>query len=306
MANFRLIEDSFEEISNEDFFDKLALVGHNCYQVNEKTHQDNIAFIKRLIDSKHLAMIEHFRFTFVVNKKLYYKIKDLNNKFIELTEDDKDKKLYIVSTSIRVLLEFFYNGNESEKEVATSLVLSLPEQIKELFKDYVDLSLKGEKILLVDIDTIRNAIDSKSYDKHKFVTYHIITDRGVTHELVRHRLCSFAQESTRYCNYTKDKFDNSLTFLKPLMYEENKDAYDSFYTKCTETYFKLIENGCKPDQARSVLPNSLKASIMVSANLEEWKNIFNLRTDSHAHEDIQRIMKKVKNDMIEKGYIKND
>lgn len=192
MAQFRLIEDNIEEVTSDDFFDKLATVGHNCYQVKEKTHEDNIAFIKRLIESKHLAIIEHFRYTFIVPKKVYEKAKDLNNKFIELSQVDTEKHLYIISTSIRPLLEFFYFGDEKEKELATILVLSLPLEIQQLFSEYVNLNQKKEKILLIDIQSIRNDIDEKTYDKHKFVTYHLITDRGVTHEIVRHRLCSFA------------------------------------------------------------------------------------------------------------------
>lgn len=300
MGQFRLIEDGIDEVKQDDFFDKIALVAHNCYQVKDKDHESNIAFVKRLIESKHLAMIEHYRFTFQVSKDLYRRAIEINNRFYTLTSD---KDINLLSCSIRPLLECFYREDLKEEELAKVLVNALPSDIQELFSSYYKASEVSEDARLVSIDSYKGLIPLKSYQKHKFITYHLITDRGVTHEIVRHRLCSFAQESTRYCNYTKDKFENCLTFIKPLKYDECKEIYDQFYSDCSDSYFALINSGCRLDEARSVLPNSLKASIMVSADIEEWLNIFALRCDSHAHPDIQRVTKKVREDMISKGYI---
>jgi len=126
----------------------------------------------------------------------------------------------------------------------------------------------------------------------------IITDRGVTHELVRHRLASYAQESTRYCNYSQDKFNNELTFVKPsqvLAYEGS--AAENGWLRSMEhaenSYLHLIQNNCSPQQARSVLPNSLKTEIIMKCNWRELMYIIKLRTSPAAHPDIVKVFKDI-------------
>lgn len=298
MAEFAFVEDSFEEIKTKDFYDKVAAVAHNCYQVAEKGHEANVQFISRLIQSKHLAMIEHQNFLFEINQDIYLAFLTIHNSFYHLfSYEDKEKvKHYLVSCSLRPLLEA---TDEAEKELDKVLIRALPADVKVLFADVED----GISAKVIDVETLSSDVPSDIRDGVTYVTYRLVTDRGVTHEIVRHRVCSFAQESTRYCNYTKDKFSNTILYHKPLAYEENKETYDHFFKECTETYFKLIENGCRPDQARSVLPNAVKASIMVTCNVTEWKHIFELRTDPAAHEDIRRLMIAVKEDMTKKGYL---
>lgn len=116
--------------------------------------------------------------------------------------------------------------------------------------------------------------------EHDHLSVKFIVDRGVSHELVRHRLASFAQESTRYCNYSKDKFDNEITFIKPLFFEEGSFAYATWFDACQKSehaYLSLLENGAKPEEARTVLNNSLKTEICMTANLREWRHFFKLR-----------------------------
>lgn len=118
----------------------------------------------------------------------------------------------------------------------------------------------------------------------------LLTDRGITHEIVRHRLCSFVQESTRYCNYGKDKFGKEISFIKP------SDIYDlsGWEQSCENAefqYLRMVENGVPPQAARSVLPNSLKTEIAVKANFREWRHIFRLRAISKAaHPDMRKLM----------------
>jgi len=129
--------------------------------------------------------------------------------------------------------------------------------------------------------------------EHSIMSVKFITDRGVSHEIVRHRLCSFTQESTRYCNYSKDKFDNQLTFIKPIGMED-KNRFIIWQTAMIEAekyYLMLIDNKESPQQARSVLPNSLKTEIVVTANFREWKHIFQLRAISkNAHPQMRDLM----------------
>lgn len=122
--------------------------------------------------------------------------------------------------------------------------------------------------------------------EHNIITVKFICDRGVSHELVRHRLASFAQESTRYCNYSKDKFDNEITFIKPYFWDDDSKlmkVWESAMKVSEDAYFKMLSNGATPQEARSVLPNSLKTEIFVSMNLREWVHFFTLRADKSAH-----------------------
>lgn len=130
--------------------------------------------------------------------------------------------------------------------------------------------------------------------EHEKVTVRFICDRGVTHELVRHRIASYSQESTRYCNYAQDKFGSELTFIKPCFWEEGKDDDKiALWTKTMETvektYNEMIALGARPEEARSILPNSLKTEIVVTMNMREWRHYFKLRTSAAAHPQIREI-----------------
>jgi len=128
--------------------------------------------------------------------------------------------------------------------------------------------------------------------EHQSITVRFICDRGVSHEIVRHRIASFSQESTRYCNYSKDKFDNQLTFIdiKKYMDKEQYKEWIKSIKQSEHNYLNLICLGSSPQIARSVLPNSLKTEIVVTANLREWKEIFRQRTSKAAHPQMREIM----------------
>jgi thymidylate synthase (FAD) len=121
----------------------------------------------------------------------------------------------------------------------------------------------------------------------------IICDRGVTHELVRHRLCSFSQESTRYANYAQDKFGREITVIRPYFWAEEDDRYRLWLTAmqaCEDAYLRLVDAGATAQEARSVLPNSLKTEIVTTANIREWRHIFKLRCDKAAHPQMRQVM----------------
>lgn len=141
---------------------------------------------------------------------------------------------------------------------------------------------------------IQNLLASghESVIEHEKISVRIICDRGVTHEIVRHRIASYSQESTRYCNYTKDKFGNELTFIKPCFWSEDSDRYRLWIETMQvieNSYNKMIELGAKPQEARSILPNSLKTEIIVTMNLREWRHFFKLRTSNRAHPQMREI-----------------
>lgn len=120
--------------------------------------------------------------------------------------------------------------------------------------------------------------DHEAMLEHSSLCVKFICDRGVSHELVRHRLASFAQESTRYCNYGKD---GELTFIKPCFFDDLRgDDYELWRTAISvaeDVYLTMIRNGCTPQEARSVLPNSIKTEVIMTANYREWRHFFNLR-----------------------------
>jgi thymidylate synthase (FAD) len=114
----------------------------------------------------------------------------------------------------------------------------------------------------------------------------------VSHEIVRHRIASYSQESTRYCNYSKDKFGNELTVIKPLFWEEDSEEYKIWFNNMKmieDSYNQLISMGAKPQEARSILPNSLKTEIVVTMNLREWRHFFKLRTSEKAHPQMREV-----------------
>ena len=118
--------------------------------------------------------------------------------------------------------------------------------------------------------------------EHYSFTVKFICDRGIANELVRHRIASFAQESSRYCCYAKDKFGKELTFINPCFWEPNSDNYARWFHEMDEaekTYLAMIEDGATPEQARDILPMSIKTEIVMTANLREWRHFFKLRAE---------------------------
>ena len=116
--------------------------------------------------------------------------------------------------------------------------------------------------------------------EHASMTVKFIVDRGVSHELVRHRLFSFAQESTRYCNYSADKFGNEITVIKPCFLVDGSILYADWFRAmqyAEKFYFTMLNDGSTPQEARSVLPNSLKTEVVVTGNMREWRHFFKLR-----------------------------
>lgn len=126
--------------------------------------------------------------------------------------------------------------------------------------------------------------------EHAVASFRIITDRGITHEIVRHRLASYAQESTRYCNYSSDKFGNECTFIEPPgLTNEQRREWEYACIAAEQHYFKMLKNGCTPQIARAVLPNCLKTEIVMMSNFREWRHFISLRGTNAAHPQIRPI-----------------
>lgn len=129
--------------------------------------------------------------------------------------------------------------------------------------------------------------------EHEKITIRMTCDLGVYKDLTRHRIASFSVESTRYCNYGKDKFDNELKFIRPCNIEEGSSLYESWHDtmeKIEKNYLDMSNEGAKADQLRMLLPHSIAAEVTMTANIREWKHILSLRTTNHAHPAIQQLL----------------
>ncbi len=128
--------------------------------------------------------------------------------------------------------------------------------------------------------------------EHVSFSVRFICDRGVSHEIVRHRIASYSQESTRYCNYSKGDFDGQITVIEPLYLKPGTESYEVWKQACQQAednYFTLLNLGCTAQEARAVLPNSLKTERVMTANVREWRHFLKLRTSKAAHPQIKEV-----------------
>ena len=128
--------------------------------------------------------------------------------------------------------------------------------------------------------------------EHVSFSVRFICDRGVSHEIVRHRIASYSQESTRYCNYSKGQFNGEITVIEPCFLVPGTEGYDMWYRACQmaeQYYFSMLDWGCSPQEARAVLPNSLKTELVMTANIREWRYFLKLRTSPAAHPQMKEV-----------------
>lgn len=138
---------------------------------------------------------------------------------------------------------------------------------------------------------VRMAIKNghESVIEHWNCTVKFIVDRGVSHEIVRHRIASYSQESTRYCNYSNEKFGRELTFIRPELPEIQMVSWMELMKTIEKKYMDFIDSGIQPQAARSILPNSLKTEVVMTANMREWRHFLKLRTSKQAHPDMRKV-----------------
>ena len=142
--------------------------------------------------------------------------------------------------------------------------------------------------------------------EHIGFTVKFTCDRGISHQIVRHRIASYSQESTRYCNYINEKFGGEICVIKPFFFDETSKNYKIWYEACLQSernYFDLIKNGAKAEEARSVLPNSLKTDLVMTANMREWRHFLKLRTSQNAHPQIRQLSIDLLNKLLERAKV---
>ena len=150
----------------------------------------------------------------------------------------------------------------------------------------------------------------ESVIEHESISVRVTCDRGVTHEIVRHRIASYSQESTRYCNYTGEKFGGQISCIdiaSGFHYDMDNEAdrkkwniWNAAMEAAEKYYFEMIEVGAKPEEARSVLPNSLKTEIVMTMDLREWRHFIRLRGSRAAHPQIVEITTMIRDEFVKR------
>ena len=234
-------------------------------------------FVNRLVESKHGAMLEH--------GTVYMQI----DTFLDIPEDKKlDKRVHQYDSNRFTKVNSMYIGQGCWRYYITTNLRVLVEN------DWLD-----------DLKYVCKP--TEFHAKRAMVRF--ICDRGVSHEIVRHRTMSFAQESTRYCNYSKNKFGQELTFIEPAWEFPSsdiiniKERFEAILGEAEANYMELITLGFKPQEARAVLPNALKTEIVVTAFIDDWKHFFELRCDSAAHPDIRKLALDLQKQFIDRKLI---
>lgn len=300
----KFIHPKAELISDSNPYQKIEDAARTCYKSEANRGEGTAERMTRgLIKSQHTAMVEHAVFCFELKPigPVYEASKEIENfvdylsmqPFFRITgncaTDPKTEMNYarfLVSANARAISELDSNDPIFRAVQEAYPILAYGDGLKTDLKMY-----KRVKADIVNIDDLPD-LSLDEIGAHKVLTFRFTTDRGVTHELVRHRPCSFAQESTRYVNY-REGLNIALPdgfYEKP---EEVQKVYEDAFWNDEENYRKLIELGEKPQQARAILPNAIKTEIVVTAHMEEWEHMFNLRvhgTTGAPHPDIKAVM----------------
>lgn len=294
----RLIKPSFsiwdQQEGLEGVYKQIERAGRVCYKSEDKITEDSAKeFVERMIKSGHGAMLEHG----TVYLKIPYGTMDDRGEF----------------SNEPIVIKYIDNPY--------SVVMNNSEN------DYWYITSNYRVIIENEwIDDLQYLCEPTEFHE-KRVTVHFVCDRGVSHEYVRHRVFSFAQESTRYCNYSKDKFNNCVTYILPnwctkvniedyernpkLIYNANGTLTDNEISFLCglydneERYLELLENGWKPQEARAVLPNSLKTELVMTGFTRDWKRFFRLRSriakTGKPHPQAQELADPLMDEFVKRG-----
>lgn len=298
----KLIQPSVELMPWSDPFIHIEKIGRVCYKsTSDFTHESGVKFFNSLVKNKHHSVLEHATFIFEACPDIL-----MTSGSIVLQEIARKEYLHWTRSYNETKGSFrtIVSGNlRAIKESGIyALMLPLLKAYPEL-KDYFGLHLSESSKDLNDYFTLISRQEFLSTNptgsemlEHVYTTISFITDRGVSHEMVRHRPASFSQESTRYCNYSKEKFGSELEFIRPANYDNwkssQKISYERSLKVAESVYIDLIEQGVKPQFARGVLPTDVRTHIVMTANDKEWQHFFNLRsrgTTGSPHPNMKRV-----------------
>lgn len=296
------LELPYQYTTPEQFIER---VGRTCYKSEDKITDDSAAkFVGTLIKRGHEAMIEHWSLIFKTNAVAYNEFKndwftllsgsqipveDRLRPYLRFTDHilPNGEMRFVISGNMRALRDYVKVCVASFGMVPSylwGLIVNYPLFFPE-FQSYVPPIFVNDILIPINV----NELTDEERLTHQDITIKFTCDRGVSHEIVRHRVASFAQESTRYCNYGLDKFGQEITVVRPSAFGEGADKYEDWLSGCyaSETaYFNMLADGGTPQEARSVLTSSTKTEVIVTMNVDGWRHFFALRCAPTAHPDM--------------------
>lgn len=301
----------------ESILKTIEEAGRTCYRSEDKIdNASSIKFFKMLVKRGHTSVLEHSNICYFTSHKekdtsandLTYK--SFEERLMSLYENIGDDGSHfrvrtingnkiIIAGNVRGFRNILRKGDLPYD--AKFLKMRYPVLFKDIECEELDESVDLKNFYsLKEKEQLFETLKDNELDLPMFL-FIFITDRGITHEIVRHRSLQFSQESTRYVNY-KDK---KIEFISPSFQVNDQHLLNEWKThmgNCSKLYDKLIEKGWSPQFARSVLPNSLSSKITVSGRLSAWKHFIKIRTDRSAHPQIRWIAHRVKNKFLDLGF----
>ena len=311
----RLIDPSFEiwkqEPGLEGIYKAIERAGRVCYKSEDKITEDSAKpFVDRIIKSKHGSVLEHGTVYLAIPMTTYAP------EAVNIYHNNSYSK-------VNECNEFIFTDKYGDKVAAWCVTTNLRVLV--------------ENDCLEDLEFLCEPTEFHE----KRITVHFICDRGILAEFTRHRVFSFSAESTRYCNYSKNKFNNEITYIMPSWVPYNKGKYEIVETEdgwgnyngdiierngytvpendpdyikflyyfinslneAEIAYFHLLNQGWEPQQARAVLPNALKTELVMTGTIEQWKEFFRLRTAINAHPSARELAIPLREEFIKRGYI---
>lgn len=295
-----IIKPSFEILEQspglDGIYEAIERAGRTCYKSTRPDGQTAKDFVDRMIKSGHNSMLEH--------GTIYLKLTNVGISIDNYDHNHIEDK-YIDNPYSTVVFGNYPNYNSYEEKLQSKQDIYITTNYRVLV----------ENGWLDDLEYLCEPTDLHE----RRVTVRFTTDRGVSHEFVRHRVFSFAQESTRYCNYSKDKFGNELTFIIPNWVNThcpNKEQegpsvpdmeWSSAMLNAEASYMNLLKMGWTPQQARTVLPNSLKTELVVTGFVSDWKKFFRLRSriaeTGKPHPQAQELADSLMDEFVKRGLI---
>jgi thymidylate synthase (FAD) len=294
----RVIDPSYTILTDLDrlpLVERIEACGRVCYKSEDKMTEGSAAgFVRRVLEHGHNSVAEMGVATLEIEVDLESTLGDFFACLPRFMHIDRlEKKRVLMTGSVRAWREL-YLENPSVKLVKAALAL-LGRREPLLFDDIAprtgwrdQAGVAARKLPLAEVEKL----DAGLLARHRHVAVRFIVNRAVTHEIVRHRPCSFLQESQRYCRYSEDRFGNEVTFIRPMFFAEGSEEYrlwEEAMRRAEEIYLELLATS-SPQAARTVLPNSCKTEIIVYANLLEWLHIFRLRCSQAAEPSMREVM----------------
>ena len=296
----RILDPAFsilDELEQQSLAVRIEYCGRICYKSEERIDQASAEpFVARMLQHQHNSVLEMAVVTLLADCPDTETINALYAclpRFLHI--DQLNSKQLLITGSVRAFRELWQQCRHEVLPQAlfrfllTRHPLFFADMAGSAALPVLDVSgVAVRKLALAEVDIFPAALLAR----HRFLAVRFIVNRAVTHELVRHRPCSFLQESQRYCRYSSDRFGNEVTFIRPLFYPEDSKEFELWrqtMEACEQSYLRLLETS-SPQAARSVLPNSCKTEIIVYANLSQWQHIIALRTSAAADPSMREVM----------------